>query len=96
VVYLEIAKHSILSGCCLDRYGTTVELSDADVTMLKNSGACEDGRWLRKCHLLPGATGSETGADRASVGGGEGGTSLNAPDDDGDGQQMLSTHFFPP
>jgi hypothetical protein len=84
VVYLETVKCSILSGCCLNRYGTAMESSDADVTMLENSGACEDGRWLRKCHFLPEATGSETGADRASVGGEGGGTSLNAPDDDGD------------
>jgi hypothetical protein len=68
IIYLGTEKCSILLGCCLDRYVTTVESGDADVTMLENSAACEDGGWLRKCHFLPGATGSEAGADRARVG----------------------------
>jgi hypothetical protein len=65
VVYIETEKYGILLGCCLDRYDITVEPGDTDVTMLENSGACEDGGWLQKCHFLPGATGSEAGADRS-------------------------------
>jgi hypothetical protein len=53
VVYIETEKYGILLGCCLDGYDITVKLGDTDVTMLKNSGACEDGGWLSEVPLPP-------------------------------------------
>jgi hypothetical protein len=40
-------------------------LGGADVTMLENFGAFEDGGWLRQCHRLTGKSGLETRVDRA-------------------------------
>jgi hypothetical protein len=54
----------------LGKYDTAVESGDADVIMVESSGACEYVGWLQKCHFLPGATGSEAGADRANAVGG--------------------------
>jgi hypothetical protein len=91
-VSLEIEKCCAISGCCLGRYEAAMGSGDADVTMPESLGACEDGGWLRQCHLLAGKPGLETGEDQATAGREE---CAGAPDGGGQ-QQPLTLHPYPP